>query len=96
MCLTSNIHKVKCYIVVIQEIGNIFLRSKPVIETPIKDFCQLILVCMYSRLLNNIYWWKNPCLANTVLVSGFMSSNSRMKSIKHCVVSFEIQIVVAS
>lgn len=43
---TSDIHKFKCYIVVIQEIGNIVLRSKLVIETPIKDICQLIPVCI--------------------------------------------------
>lgn len=43
---TSDIHKVKCYIVVVQEIGNIFLRSKLVIETPIKDICQRIPVCI--------------------------------------------------
>lgn len=61
---TSDIHKFKCYIVVIQEIGNISLRSILTIKTPIKDF---ISICMYSRVIKpDIQSCINPFIKTNV------------------------------
>lgn len=61
--IPPDIHRVKCYIVVIQEIGNITLRSKLVIETLTEDFFANLFLYVYSQLLNRTCRWKHLCLA---------------------------------
>lgn len=83
---TSDIHKFKCYIVVIQEFGHISQVNTSGRDT--NDFYQLpVYVYMYSRVVKQDIQMET-FLANAVLilVSRVMSSNLKIRRIYSCVV----------
>lgn len=59
---TTAIHKVKCYIVVIKEIGNYFSQVKRAVNSPNQDVLPTYL-CVVRLLKREMWSYQESCLA---------------------------------